>query len=97
MRRRRVPVVIRTLGHDMSRRAVVRDAMSVLAGLLLGHLVAPTQAEGAQLTQGHRDHETPHEACYRLCVTDPVYPLTPERLRQCGLGCAVWTGADAPF
>lgn len=97
MRCRRVPVLIKTLGDGMSRRAVVRDAMGVLAGLLLGQLFAPTHAEGVQLTQGHRDHETPHGACYRLCVTDSVYPLAPERLRQCGLGCAVWTGDGGPF
>jgi hypothetical protein len=82
------------LGDGIRRRAVARGAMGVLAGLLLGRLVTPTQAQGAPLKHGHRADETTSEACYRLCITDLAYPLTPERARQCGIGCAVWAGGD---
>jgi hypothetical protein len=91
-----VIAMFRRLGDAVSRR----EALGGIAGLL----ARPTPARMREATGAKhpkpqtcsRHEETPSESCYRLCVTDPKFPMTQERERQCWTACDVWGGDYEP-
>lgn len=96
MHRQSVADIVKVLGGVVSRRAVGLGAPGVVAGLILARAIGTAAAERSVPTRRKPEGETPGEACYRLCTTDPAYPRTQERERQCWTGCDAWAG-DEPI